>query len=93
MNIFNASKAAKIEMTKNERMTAVIKYLENLDENETKAVLGSLPMEGFLKNDIVNYFFEDAKKNEHIPIEKNKLSQIEYSTRKNTFKRSFLHIF
>ena len=59
MNIFNASKAVKIEMTKNERMMAVIKYLENLDENETKAVLGSLPKEGFLQNDIVDYFFEN----------------------------------
>jgi len=79
MNILNQFKTVKSKMTKNERIMAVSKYLENLDENETKVVLGSLPKEGFLQNDIVDYIFENAKTNEHIPIEKNKLSQIEYS--------------
>ena len=44
----------------------VVKYLENLGEYETEVVLWSLPKEGFLKNDIVDYFFKEAKKNNKI---------------------------
>jgi len=76
MNILNTTKAAKVEMIKYESLMLVIKYLENLGENEAKVVLGSLPKEGFMKNDIVDYFFKEAKKSEYMLIEKNKVSQI-----------------
>lgn len=85
MNILNQFKAMKIEIPKSEKIMAVIKYLENLDENETKAVLGSLPKEGFLQNDIVDYFFEDARRNEKIPVEKNEFTQLQYSARNKLF--------
>jgi len=76
MNILNTTKAAKVEMIKHESLMVVIKYLEGLEENEAKSVLWSLPKKGFMKNDIVDYFFKEAKKSRYILIQKNKVNQI-----------------
>lgn len=60
MNILNSTKAAEVDMMKYESLMSVIHYLENLGENEAKVLLWSLPKEGFMKNDIVDYFFKEA---------------------------------
>lgn len=61
-----ATKASTVEKIKYESLMVVIKYLENLEASEAKIVLWSLPKEGFLKNDIVDYFFKQAQKNDCI---------------------------
>lgn len=86
MQVFNTTKAAKVEMIKYENLMVVIKYLENLGESEAKVVLWSLPKEGFLKNDIVDYFFKEAKKSEYVLMEKNKVNQIECSIQNKYFE-------
>jgi len=85
MNILKATKAAKVEIIKYESLMVVIKYLESLGENEAKLALSSLPKEGFMKNNIVDYFFKEAKKSEQFLIEKKKTNQIEYSARNVNF--------
>ena len=86
MNILNRTKASKVEMIKYKNLMVVIKYLENLGENEAEVVLWSLPKEGFLKNDIVDYFFKEAKKSEYVLMEKNKVNQIECSVQNKYFE-------
>ena len=86
MQVLNSNKAEKVATTKHESLMVVIKYLENLSENEAKVVLWSLPKEGFLKNDIVDYFFKEAKKSEYVLMEKNKVNQIECSVQNKYFE-------
>jgi len=86
MQVLNSTKAEKVATTKYESLMVVIKYLENLRENEAKVVLWSLPKEGFLKNDIVDYFFKEAKKSEYVLMEKNKVNQIVCSVQNKYFE-------
>lgn len=54
-----------------EKLQAVIKYLESLDNEEIEKLSCSLPKEGFREKNIIDYFYREAQKKEEISVKKN----------------------
>ena len=62
-----------------EKLHAVIKYLDSLENEEVEKLSYSLPKEGFLENNIVDYFYIQAQKKE-IKVKQNEINQMNLSS-------------